>query len=150
MTDLMLRDPFTALDDPFDGLRHALDRLGATSFRRVPELMTAEGRVALDVREEDGAFIVEASVPGYTRDEIDVEVAEGAPIIRAEREREEERKDAHYYYRELHRGSVERRVQLPGISADTKVDATLKDGVLTLRIPIAEQAKARRVEIGEG
>ena len=150
MTDLMLRDPFTALDDPFDRLRHALDRVGATSFGGMPELMTMEERLALDVREEDGAFIVEASVPGFTRDEIDVEVAEGALIIRAERERDEERKEAHYYYRELHRGSVERRVQLPGIGADTKVEAALKDGVLTLRIPIAEQAKARRVEISEG
>lgn len=144
MTDLMPRDPFTALDDPFDGQHHALDRLGSASFRRMPELMSVEGRVALDVREEDGARVIEASVPGFTRDEISVEVTEGAVIIRAERERDEERKDAHYYYGERHPGSVERRVQLPGISADTEVDAALKDGVLTLPIPIAERAKTRR------
>lgn len=150
MTSLMLRDPFTALDDPLTNMRRALDRLGAVNFRRMPELLAEEGRLALDVREEDGAFIVEASVPGFAKDEVNVEVADGALTIRAERETEEERKEAHYYYRERYRGSVDRRVELPGIAADAEVEATLKDGVLSLRIPVAEESKTRRVEISEG
>ena len=54
MTELMLRDPFSALDDPFMSTCRALDRLGAASLWRMPELLAEEGRLALDVREEDG------------------------------------------------------------------------------------------------
>lgn len=150
MTDLMLRDPFTAMDDPFTNMRHALDRLGAINFRRMPELLVEDGHLALDVREDDGAFTVEASVPGFTKDEIDVEVSDGALTIRAERHHEEERKEEHFHYRERYRGSVDRRVKLPGIAADAEVEATLKDGVLLLRIPVAEQSKTRHVAISEG
>ena len=150
MTDLMLRDPFAALDDPFTSMRRALDRLGAVNFRRMPELWAEEGHLALDVREEDGTYLIEASVPGFKKDEIDVEVAEGALTIRAQREHEEVHKEAHYHYRERYRGSVDRRVSLPGIAADAAVEATLKDGVLSLRIPVAEKSKTRHVEISEG
>jgi len=149
MTDLMLRDPFAALEDPLTNMRRAMDRLGAATFWRRPELFVEESHLALDIREEDGKYVVEASMPGFTKDQIDVEVSQGVLTINAERKVEEERKRAHYHYRERYQGAVSRRVELPGIAADVAVDATLKDGVLTLILPIVEGARTRRVAIAE-
>lgn len=150
MTDLITRDPMTAIERRFSDMQQVLDRLGARSFWRMPESFADVEALAVDVREEDGTFVVESSLPGFTKDEIEVDLTDGALSIRAEREHEEERKDAHYHYRERSHGSASRRVELPGVAADAEVDASLKDGVLTLRIPIAEEAKPKRIEINEG
>ena len=150
MADLMTRDPVTALERRFTDMQQILDRLGARSFWRTPDLFADDETLALDVREEDGTVIVESSLPGFKKDEIEVELSDGALSIRAEQEHEEERKDAHYYHRERSRGVMTRRVELPGVAAAARVDASLKDGVLTLRIPLAEEAKPKRVEISEG
>jgi len=150
MTDLITRSPMSAIERRFADMEQMLDRLGARSFWRTPDPFAGSEMLALDVREEDGAFVVETSLPGYKKDEIEVELTDGALSIQAEREHEEERKDAHYHYRERSHGAVSRRVDLPGVASDATVDATLKDGVLTLRIPIAEAARPKRVEITEG
>ena len=150
MTDLATRSPMGALERRFADMEQMLDRLGARSFWRGSEPFADVESLALDVREEDGTVIVESSLPGFKKDEIEVELSDGALSIRAEREHEEERKDAHYYYRERSHGAVSRRVELPGVAADADVDASLKDGVLTLRIPLAEESKPKRVAISEG
>ena len=150
MSDLITRSPMSTIERRFADMEQMLDRLGARSFWRSPTPFEDGESLALDVREEDGTVIVETSLPGYKKDEIEVELTGGTLSIRAEREHEEERKDAHYYFRERSHGATSRRVDLPGVAADAAVDASLKDGVLTLRIPLAEAARPKRVEISEG
>ena len=150
MSDLITRSPMSTIERRFADMEQMLDRLGARSFWRSPTPFEDGESLALDVREEDGTVIVETSLPGYKKDEIEVELTGGTLSIRAEREHEEERKDAHYYFRERSHGATRRRVDLPGVAADAAVDASLKDGVLTLRIPLAEAARPKRVEISEG
>lgn len=149
MPELMLRDPLIALEDPLAEMRRALDRLDRSWFWGAPSLFAAEAKLAVDIREEGGTYIVETAVPGFAKDEIDVGTSDGVLTIRAEREGAEERAEERYLYRERYRGPLDRRIALSGLAAEAEVDATLKDGVLTLRIPIAEKAKARRIEITE-
>jgi HSP20 family protein len=67
--------------------------------------------------------------------------------IRATHSEEQTDEDARYYRRERRYGSVGRRIALPGVLHDAEVDGELKDGVLTLRIPVPEQAKPKQIEI---
>ncbi|MDA0271397.1 MAG: Hsp20/alpha crystallin family protein [Chloroflexi bacterium] len=147
MADIMLRDPV------FSPVRQMMERMLDDSFFRepLPRLPLAfspdEGSLALDVFEKDGALKVEASLPGFKKEEIDVRVEDGVLAIRAHRTSEQEEQNGKYYRRERSWGSVSRRVALPGIVKDASVDAELKNGVLTLSIPLPKKAEPKQIEI---
>lgn len=150
--EVVRRDPFTPALTPF---RQMMDRFFDDPFFRTgfPALGLGvgndEGTLALDVYERDNHIVVEASLPGFTKDEIDVRVDEGILSIKAQRseEHEEGERGGKYYRRERSWGSVSRRVALPGIVKDAEVDAELKNGVLKLSIPLPEKPSPKQIEI---
>lgn len=148
MADIVRRDPFGvgfggAFRSP---LRDMMDRMFDDSFLRS---FSDEGSLALDVYEKDNQLIVEASLPGYAKDEIDVQVHDGVLSIKAQRssETEEGERGGKFYRRERSWGAVSRRIALPGIVKDAPVDAELKNGVLKLSIPMPEQQGPKQIEI---
>jgi len=106
-----------------------------------------EGGLPVDISERDNALIVRASLPGVKKDDIDVQVNQGVLSITARRSEESETRNERYYRRERHMGAVSRRIALPGIVQDADVDAELKDGILTLTLPVPEQHRPKRIEI---
>lgn len=107
-----------------------------------------EGNLALDVSEDEKSVIVRASLPGFRREDIDVEIHDGVLSIKAERAEESEEKGETYYRRERRSGTVTRRVALPSVVEDGSAAAELRDGVLTLRMPKSQKAMPRKVKIG--
>jgi HSP20 family protein len=92
---------------------------------------------------------VHIDLPGVAADSIDVNVERNVLTITAERSFQREEGDR-LYIAERHRGSFRRQVTLgEGLDSDN-VEATYHDGVLTLRIPVAPQAKPRKIEINAG
>ncbi|MGE0227509.1 MAG: Hsp20/alpha crystallin family protein [Dehalococcoidia bacterium] len=115
-------------------------------------LETEEGTLALDIYEQDNALVVEASVPGFSREDIDVQLHQGLLSIVASRPAQRDVADSgrRYYRQERPTGAWTRRIALPGVVHDADVAAQMKDGVLILRIPIPAAARPRRIEIGAG
>lgn len=157
-TDMVRRDQFPGFtpfrNSPF---REVFDQMLNDPFFRTPgfgfaSAPTEEGSLALDIYEKDNSLVVEASVPGYKKDEIDVQVHDGVLSIKAQRseEREEGEQGGKFYRRERAWGAVSRRVALPGIVKDAPVDAELKNGVLTLRIAMPEEQGPKAIAIREG
>lgn len=107
-----------------------------------------ESPMPLDVSETEKELIVRASVPGFTRDDIEVEVHQGILAIKAERTDQAEAADETWLRRERRTGAVGRRLALPESVADADPRAELKDGVLTLWLPKAAKAQPRKVKIG--
>lgn len=140
VTDIVRHDPFT-------NLRQTMDRLFDDSFFRTPARLFDEGTLPVDISEQDGALLVKASLPGFEKDDIDVQVNEGVLSIKAQRSEEHEEKGERFYRRERSFGSVSRRIALPGIVHDAEVEAELKNGVLTLQIPLPEKAKPKQIAI---
>ncbi|QYU66202.1 Hsp20/alpha crystallin family protein [Leptolyngbya sp. 15MV] len=141
---LVRRDP---LEVPAFG---AFDRLFSTMLGAPLGSMAMdieEGNLALDVSEDDKNVIVRASLPGFQKDEIEVEVHEGVLTIKAEHAEEREEKGETFYRRERRVGAVSRRVALPSVQLEGEPTAELKDGVLTLRIPKSAKATPKRVKI---
>jgi HSP20 family protein len=149
MSSIMRRDPFEAtglnrifstfFDDPFfmDVPRVAI---------RVPGAIE-EGTLPLDISEDEKNVIVRASLPGFRKDDIEVEVHDGVLSIKAQAAEEKEEKGETYYRRERRMGSVSRRVALPATVIEGEAQAELKDGVLTLRIPKVAKLAPRKIKI---
>ncbi len=146
MADVVRRDPF------FPPVRQMLERMFDDPFfrdaARTPfGFPSEEGSLALDVYEKDNKLHVEASLPGFKKEEIDVRVEDGILSIRAQRNEEKEERGDKFYRRERSWGAVSRRVALPGIVKDAPVEAELKNGVLTLAIALPQKAEPKQIEI---
>jgi len=144
-TTLTRRDPALT-----NGVR-LFDRLFNDPFLSLPTEFTApvleEGTLALDVSENDENVIVRASLPGFQRDDINVEMHDGVLTIKAERTEEEETRDERFFRKERRYGAVSRRVALPSMVDEKGARAALKDGVLELCLPKAEQARPKKIAI---
>jgi HSP20 family protein len=131
-------------------LRDAMDRLFDDSFVRSFDRLVpfgASGALPIDVRSDAEAVTVEAALPGYGPDDVEITVEDGTLTISAEATSETETTEGEYLVRELSRGKTSRVVTLPsGLEAD-KATASFDNGVLRLRFPRAEETKPRQIRI---
>ena len=99
----------------------------------------------VDIEEQDDAFVVEAELPGVERENVNIEFVGNELTITGEA-REKERKGA--VRRQSRRtGRFDYRVSLPVHVDAEKIEASLKDGVLTVRVPKSERAQRRKIEV---
>ncbi|MFW6038908.1 MAG: Hsp20/alpha crystallin family protein [bacterium] len=99
----------------------------------------------VDIREDDKHIYVEAELPGFNKDEIEVTLEQGVLSIRAQRKTEEKKGEQHLVERRFQR--VARSFTLPGSVDENQVQAELRDGVLTLTLAKNEAAQPRRIEV---
>ena len=88
-----------------------------------------------------------AEMPGMKKADIDVTVVGDTLTIAGERKQEEERKEGEVYRSERYLGRFQRSITLPSEVDVNKVQATYKDGVLTINVAKSEQAKRKQIEI---
>jgi HSP20 family protein len=140
-----------AFDRMFEDLLEDFDRgfHWPTRLRRRLEPMLAEApRLAkIDVFQTDGEVVVKAELPGIAKDQIEVVVTGETVSVKAEKKHEEEVKEENYYRSERSFGTVQRVVELPVEVKADKATARMTDGVLEVRIPKTEAAKAGVVKI---
>lgn len=132
-------------------LRDAMNSLLQESFVRPVGLMgNGAALLPLDIAETEDEFIVKASLPGVRPEDVHITARGDTLTIRGEMKAEEEKKGEHYHLRELRQGHFQRTVTLSTpISAD-KAQAQFENGVLTLKLPKAEEAKPKEIKIGGG
>ena len=131
---LMRTDPFQELDR----LAHAL--FGTNGARSHPAIMP------MDAYRQDGQFIVHFDLPGVDPSSIDVNVERTVLTVKAER-KPAYGEDIELQASERPRGAFSRQLFLSDTLDTNRVEASYDAGVLTLRIPVAEKAKARKIEI---
>jgi len=102
---------------------------------------------AIDMYEEEGDVMVKASLPGLKPEEVDITISGTILHIRGETKDETEEKRGSYYYKERSYGAFERSLDLPVEVKADEAQATFENGVLTLKLPKAEQAKAKQIKI---
>ena len=103
-----------------------------------------------DIKKQDGNYILEAELPGFTKEDISIDIDKDCLTISAEHKSEENEddKDKGFIRRERYYGSYSRSFNIKGINADA-ISASYNDGVLTLTMPekTPEIPAARRLEI---
>jgi len=131
--------------NPFEEIERLFDRM-SKQFEDVDRIGNIEaalpGRLNVDLAEFEEAFEVTADLPGFDTEDIDVQLLDEYLHIRAEREREvEESEPDRYIRRERSEKSVDRRVRLPEPVIEDEVEASFKNGVLTVCLPKAETSE---------
>ena len=101
----------------------------------------------VDIEEGQESYVVKTELPGIKAEDIKITIADNQLVIRGERRREVEKSDTTYHRVERIYGAFERAFTLTKAVAADKVEAIYRDGVLEVRVPKAEEAKAREIQI---
>jgi HSP20 family protein len=135
MRDLVRWDPFRELGD----------------YRRLfEEMEMPQGQWGfdIDVRESPEGYIVEADLPGFNKEDLNITLQEGVLTIEAERKDEEEKREGdNFIMRERYTGRYVRSFRLPTPVKEDQINATFRDGVLRIELSKADEVRPRRIEV---
>lgn len=148
MTLPVRREQSRPVWDPFREFQDLYDRMGQLWQSAVPGGGGLFGDVwapLADLEETDDAYLVEVELPGVKKDDITVELNAGELSVHGEI-KEKERTGV-LRHRTRRTGQFDYRVTLPQDTDDEHVSAELADGVLAVKVPKAQRAKPRRIEI---
>ena len=147
MSNLTRWNPLNELEDLMNrynrifGLTRAGDREVSDLFSR------SDWAPAVDIKETDDTYLIEAELPGLSKEDVKVTVDDGVLTIQGERKQEEESSDKKIHRVERFYGSFMRRFSLPDNVDEGSVKARFKDGVLTLSVKKAEPKEPKAIEV---
>jgi len=130
-------------------LRQEMERVFDRFFEPRWDEFEAVGAWApkLDFSETKDAFVVKAEVPGVEQKDISVSIQDQMLTIKGEKHKEKEEKDEKYHRVERSWGAFARTIALPAGVDTGKVDATFKDGVLSVKLPKTPAAKGTTIPV---
>jgi HSP20 family protein len=146
MPDIVEWKPFREVSR----LRREMDRLWDDFFgpgRKALRPMEMEWAPAVDVSETADQVVIKAEVPGMEAKDIDISLAGDVLTIKGEKKSEREEKKENYHLVERTYGSFSRSLKLPTAVDADKIEASYKQGVLTVSCPKKEEVKPKAIEI---
>ena len=102
---------------------------------------------AVDIYETGDSVVVKAELPGLAKDQVGIEVKDGVLTLKGERKVEKEVQEENYHRVERAYGTFQRSFSLPASVDQERIGATLRDGVLEVRLGKREQAKPRQIQV---
>lgn len=115
------------------------------------EFQTSMWSPQTEVFEREGNLIIQADLPGMSKDDINVDIEDDQIVIRGERRNEREENREGFYHTERSYGSFYRSIPLPQNIDSEQANATFRNGVLEITMPLPEEKqRSRRLEISEG
>ena len=133
------------LGSPLGTFTDQINRLFGLTTR--PAESFGDWSPALDAFEDKDKYTVCIEVPGLKKDDLNVTVHDGVLTISGERKTEKDVKEGTVHRTERYYGKFSRSVSLPAAVRADKVSAAYKDGVLTVEVPKAEEAKPKTIEV---
>ncbi len=140
---LLRRVPWQELEQMNRQLSHLFDGTPLGLATREAEIWSP----AVDIRETDDALLVQAELPGIEKKDVELEIKEGVLTISGERRYEKDVNEDNVHRIERSYGSFSRSFSLPNNIDTEKVQASMKNGVLEIRLPKRESAKAKSITI---
>ncbi|KKQ53188.1 MAG: Protein containing Heat shock protein Hsp20 protein [Parcubacteria group bacterium GW2011_GWD2_38_11] len=107
----------------------------------------AEGQLTIDVYQTDTEIVIKSTIAGVKPEDLDVSINNDMVTIKGERKNEEIVSAENYYYQECYWGHFSRSVVLPIDIISDKAEASLKNGILTIRLPKADTTKIKRIQV---
>lgn len=106
-----------------------------------------EGQLTIDVYQTDNDIVIKSTIAGVKPEDLDVSINNDMVTIKGERRNEEEVSDENYYYQECYWGGFSRSVILPVDVVSEKSEASMKNGILTIRLPKADVNKTKKIQV---
>ena len=106
-----------------------------------------EGSLTVDVFRDDGDIVIQSTIAGATKDDIDISILNDMVTIKGKRQPESPVRTNDYYYQELYWGPFSRSIILPEEVDADGAKASMKNGILTIRLPTLEKSKTRKLKI---
>lgn len=107
----------------------------------------AEGQLTIDVYQTENDIVIKSTIAGVKPEDLDVSINNDMVTVKGERKNEEVVENGNYYYQECYWGSFSRSVLLPVDVIPEKADASLKNGILTIRLPKADTTKTKKIQV---
>lgn len=133
--------------DRLASLHDEVNRLFDFSFPSRDTGLFSGWSPALDLFDEKDDFLVQVELPGMKKEDIQLSVHSGVLTVSGERKPDADAKSAKAFRSERYFGKFQRSVTLPTLVDGSKVKASYKDGILTITLPKAEEAKPRQIEV---
>ena len=108
-----------------------------------------EGQLAVDVYQTKDSLVVRSTIAGVKPEDLEITLNDDVITIRGKRAAEAEVPKEDYFYQECYWGGFSRSIILPTEIMPEKVEAALKNGVLTVRLPKAKKSKSISVKVKE-
>lgn len=128
-----------------------MEPLGDVFFDRLwPEWrrdMGEEWTPTVDLFEKEGNYYLKAEIPGLEKDDISVTLSDGVITLTGKKESSHEEKTDAYHVKEMKSGTFTRCFRLPEEIDEEKIEATYKDGVLSVTMPKKEGSKPKKIEV---
>lgn len=135
---------------PLNHFQRELSRFFENAGRFDEDSISQNGWMpAVDVLEENDTIVVRAEVPGIRKEDINISFENGVLTLEGKRDFEAESKDRNYHRVERSYGRFVRSFTLPRTVDSDRIAASYDDGVLEVTLPKKEEAKPRRIEIGQ-
>jgi len=128
-------------------LREAMDRLFDDAFTHPINMGAVSTMPAIDMYQNEDDLIVKASLPGLTKEDVDITVTENVLTLRGEYKTDENEAGKAYHLREQRHGIFERSISLPTDIEVDKAQAVFEHGILTITLPKAEAVKPKVISI---
>jgi len=108
---------------------------------------TSDGQLTIDVYQTDTEIVIKSTIAGVKPEDLDVSINNDMVTIKGERKNDEAVNPENYYYQECYWGGFSRSVVLPVDIISDKAEASLKNGILTIRLPKADTTKIKRLQV---
>jgi HSP20 family protein len=128
-------------------INRVFDSFFRTGAQDDTDLATSAWSPAMDVVEHENEFEVKVELPGLSKEDVKLTLQDNMLTIRGVKKRESEEKDSNYHRVERSYGSFQRCFSLGQSVQSDKVGASFKDGILTITVPKAEEAKQKQIDI---
>ena len=128
-------------------LREAMDRLFDDAFTRPLSIRDGWSAPAIDMYQTDDEIVVRASLPGFKADDVQINITGDVLTLKGELKHEEEKKEKAWHMREQRWGSFERSIALPTNVVADRANADFENGILTITLPKAEEARPRTISV---
>ena len=141
--------------DPYRDLSSFADRfnraLGTVAGReRDEELNLGTWIPPVDISEDKDRITLTAELPGFTEDQVEVQMEGGVLTIRGERKFEDEQEGRNFHRLERSYGTFVRSFTLPNNVDRENIHASFRNGLLEIDLPKREEARPRQIKIGSG
>ena len=141
----------TSLPSDVLNIQREINRMFDTFFRgeqgEDASLFSQTWRPAVDIVERENEYVAKVELPGVSKNDVKITMQDNVLTIRGEKQQEKKDKETNFHRVERFYGSFQRSFTMPTSVRSDQIDAEYTDGILTIRMPKAEEAKPKQIEV---